>query len=249
MQENTVPENEVHVWLMRMPALLSDALLAMVVPEEQQRAGNMSHRRQREWVGGRALLRQCLAHYTGCHASGLVFGKTEAGKPFLDLPDAPAFNLSHGPDWIACAVAHAGDIGIDIDSELRRNRTDDIAERYFHPLEQAELAEARDARQRQHIFFRQWTLKEAYIKALGETINSIHLRDIVFDCTAGDTPQPLFFLPDGHWQFLHKYFDEGHHLALACRRNNSTGIACRFWLWDAATQSRHELTDPWLQAA
>lgn len=245
--------DEIHVWLMRMPASVDAVLSAMITADEQRHVNNMiSVRRQHEWVGGRALLRQCLAHYTGLDGLALVFDKTEAGKPFLDFPNAPAFNLSHGPGWIACAVTKANDIGIDIDSEKRRNRTDDIAARYFHPLEQKELEQAVDEKARKRIFFRQWTLKEAYIKALGETINSVHLHDIAFEFVTNGSPLAVFALPSGHWQFLHQHFDNDHHLALACRcvqDEKNTAMPCRFWLWDAATQSRRELTDEWLQAA
>ena len=248
-----VQPNEIHVWLMRMPATIDPVLHAMITADEQRRVNNMiSARRRNEWVGGRALLRQCLAQYIGCDGLELVFNKTESGKPFLDLPDAPAFNLSHGPGWIACAVAQAESLGIDIDSETRRNRTDDIAARYFHPVEQKELEQAADAKERKHIFFRQWTLKEAYIKALGETINSVRLHDIAFEPVTNGSPCAVFTLASGSWQFLHKHFDGDHHLALACRQLQSDKNAVmpfRFWLWDATTQSRHALTDEWLQAA
>lgn len=246
-----LPSGEIHVWLMRRPIALHPILPSLTTAEEQLRAGDMiSQRRQCEWLAGRALLRQCLAHYTGRDGLQLVFNKTEAGKPFLESPEAPAFNLTHGPGWIACAVMQADNIGIDIDSEARRNRTDDIAARYFHPVEQAELAIAANKEDRQRLFFRQWTLKEAYIKALGETINSVRLHEIAFESAPDAAPRALFVLPADSWQFLHWRFDGDHHLALACRRAQcDTGEAdklrCRFWLWDAATQSRHELTDEW----
>ncbi|HSC75989.1 MAG TPA: 4'-phosphopantetheinyl transferase superfamily protein [Pseudomonadales bacterium] len=243
-----LPSDEVHVWLMRRPLTLDASLRALTTADEQQRANNMtSLRRQCEWLAGRALLRQCLAHYTGQDSLGLVFDKTESGKPFLDIHAAPVFNLSHGPGWIACAVAQADNIGIDIDSEARRNRTDEIAARYFHPLEQAELAQTGDEQERKQLFFRQWTLKEAYIKAIGETINGVRLHELAFESVGGGNPRARFSLPAGDWQFMHCKFDGDHHLALACQRSQcDTGNVCyRFWLWDAATQSRHELTDKW----
>lgn len=242
----SLPVGEIHVWLARRPAVLDPVLQSLTTLEEQKRADDMiSQRRRCEWLAGRALLRQCLAHYTGFDGLQLVFDKTEAGKPFLDLQDAPAFNLTHGPGWIACAVMQAGNIGIDIDSESRRNRTDDIAARYFHPAEQAELEKAGSKEERQRIFFRQWTMKEAYIKALGETINSVRLHDIAFEPVANGMSRALFDLPAGRWQFLHRRFDNDHHLSLACQRPgcDTANVKYLFWLWDAATQSRSKLTD------
>jgi 4'-phosphopantetheinyl transferase len=246
-----LPSDEVHVWLLRRPQQLDAHLLALTTIDEQKRARNMvSRRRQCEWLAGRMLLRQCLAYYTGCDGLTLAFDKTEAGKPFIDSQDAPAFNLSHGPGWIACAVTQTENLGIDIDSEARRNRTEDIAARYFHTAEQAEIATAGSKEERQRLFFRQWTMKEAYIKALGETINSVRLHEIAFEAEANGESHALFDLPAGRWDFLHWRFDGEHHLALACQRSQcDTGDAdklrCRFWLWDATTQSRRELTDEW----
>ena len=243
--------DEIHVWLMRRPSTRDASLHILTTADEQQRANGMiSQRRQCEWLAGRALLRQCLGYYTGCDGLELMFNKTEAGKPFLDQPDTPAFNLSHGPGWIACVVADAENIGIDIDSEARRNRTEDIAARYFHDLEKAAMSAADSNEIRQQFFFRQWTLKEAYIKALGETINSMRLEELVFVCKSGETPRAEFSLTSDRWQFQHWRFDEHHHLALACERSrcdtgHTDNLRYRFWLWDAATQSRHELTDEW----
>jgi phosphopantetheinyl transferase len=241
--------NETHIWLMRRPTMLDVALTVLTTAEEQKRANSMmSMRRQCEWLAGRALLRQCLAYYTGRDGLTLVFDKTVSGKPVLDIHDAPAFNLSHGPRWIACAVAQAENVGIDVDSEARRNRTDEIAARYFHPLEQEELAQAGSELARKRVFFRQWTMKEAYIKAIGETINSVRLHELAFESLEGSAPQALFGLPKNDWQFMHRRFDGDHHLALACHRPQCDTVtnnqaSCRYWLWDAATQSRHELMD------
>ena len=240
--------NEIHIWLMRRPIVLDDALTLLTTAEERQRANSMVLRRQCEWLAGRALLRQCLEHYTGRDGLTLIFDKTENGKPFLDIHDAPVFNLSHGSRWIACAVAIADGIGIDVESEARRNRTDEIAARYFHPLERAGLAKAGSKLARKQLFFRQWTLKEAYIKCIGETINSVRLNEIAFECDDVAAPRALFRLPAGNWQFVHKKFDSDQHLALACQRSqcdtsSDNKANCRYWLWDAATQSRHELTD------
>jgi 4'-phosphopantetheinyl transferase len=246
----TLPPEAIHVWMMRRPN--DDVGLSDLTTEaELHYADTLSSSKRRcEWLAGRALLRYCLAHYTGENALALMFDKTEAGKPFLNLPDAPVFNLSHGPGWIACAVTNAESIGIDIDSDARQNRTDDIAARYYHPLEQAVLAQANDEMQRKRIFFRQWTLKEAYIKALGETINSMRLQELAFECAEGKSPQAIFSLPAGNWQFKHWRFDEDHHLALACQQTQcDTGsvdsLRYRFWLWDTVAQSRRELTDEW----
>ncbi|HQQ63556.1 MAG TPA: 4'-phosphopantetheinyl transferase superfamily protein [Pseudomonadales bacterium] len=239
-----LPANSIHLWLAPFPENISTALLACVTPEEHRRAATFaSKRRQTEWLTGRALLRQCLAFYTGQDALSLVFGKTGAGKPTLDLDDAPAFNLSHGPRWIACAVSHAANIGIDVDCTARRNRLHDITARYFHPLEQAVLQQSADENAFRNGFFARWCLKEAYIKARGEMINSVRLHDIAFGVGDG-TCSALFALPAGEsWQFRHWQFGGDHHLALACELHTpDTPMRVDAVLWDPASCERQDVS-------
>lgn len=254
LPKEILEDGVIHVWLMRKADRPHEYWFPFITMEEQRRLQVIrSPRRQAEWLAGRALLRQCLAHYTGVGALALVFDRMASGKPFLqDIQDAPAFNLSHGPGWLACAVARAHSVGIDVDSEARRNRTDDIAARYFHPLEQQAIAMAEDPASRRRAFFLHWTLKEAYIKALGEQISNTHLQDIPFATDNNNQPHAAFKLPSGYWEFRHGRFDGDHHLALACRWSGcDTGVtagpaSCRFREWDLTTQTLTELTDAWL---
>lgn len=95
-----------------------------------------------------------------------VFGEsaefeTDAfGKP--RLPGGLSFNLSHAGDHAVLATAN-GDVGVDIE---RRRDIDcmRIARRFFHPDEYAFLRAQADPA---YAFFRIWTLKESYVKALG----------------------------------------------------------------------------------
>jgi len=224
MPELHVPvlqDSAIHVWLTSRPASLSPELLALTTMDEQARAqGMLSAKRRVEWLAGRALLRSCLAHYTGRDPMTLVWQYSEEGKP--QLADAPAFNLSHGSDWIGCAVGNVQMLGIDIDCHDRNNSIADIAERYFHPAEREWIASAGDDATMRARFFNQWTLKEAYIKALGATINSVRLHDIAFD-TRQEIPQAVFVTPAMQWDFRHWQFAGSQHLSIACGRSVGAG--------------------------
>jgi 4'-phosphopantetheinyl transferase len=245
-----LPHREVHIWFTPQPLVASEALLACVPVAEQQQAQQMqSTRRRTEWLAGRALMRQCLAYYTGLAPLELVLGKTTDGKPVLLWPDKAVFsawdfNLSHGPRWIGCAVAQASHVGLDIDCQSRRNDTDAIAARYFHTDEQTMLASINNPDARRVHFFRHWTLKEAYIKSIGQTINSVRLHDIAFAAESDKPPQARFTLPSGDWQFMQQTFDGDHQLALACCWPNcdtetvakpAGTLRSRFWLWQPGT--------------
>jgi 4'-phosphopantetheinyl transferase len=214
LEQPVLDEKDIHVWLVPRPSTVSPALLALTTAAEQARAqGMLSEKRRCEWLTGRALLRACLAHYTGRDALTLDWHYSEHGKP--QLADAPAFNLSHGPNWIGCAVGKVDWLGIDIDCHDRKNSIADIAERYFHPDEWAWISSADNEAILRARFFTHWTLKEAYIKALGETINSVQLHNIAFD-TREAIPQAAFLTPAEQWHFRHWMFDSNQHVSIAC---------------------------------
>ena len=210
-----LPRREIHLWRIPQPdRSVPDWVWAHTSAAEQQRAATMQRNQRRlEWLSGRALLRRCLAQYCGLAPLALQFELTEEGKPLLrNIRLAPAFNLTLSNHWIACAVAHAAGLGLDLECEQRRNRIDAIAARYFHPAEQAALQACYSDAQRETLFFRFWTLKEAYIKARCGMIASMPLAALPF---AADADAACFTLPSGEWHFHHQRFEEHEHLALA----------------------------------
>ena len=91
-----------------------------------------------------------------------AFRLSPAGKPYL--PDAPRFSLSHSGVHVLCAVSER-EVGCDV--ERIRPVSPKLAERFFCPEEAAEIAAAPTEEARLRSFFRFWTLKESYVKALG----------------------------------------------------------------------------------
>ncbi len=90
----------------------------------------------------------------------------ENGKPYLPGEDI-YFNLSHAGTWAICAVSGAP-VGCDIE-QLGAYRYG-VAQRFFHAEETRLLEAAADEESRRDLFFRLWTLKESYVKAVGRGI-------------------------------------------------------------------------------
>lgn len=127
------------------------------------------------------------------------------GKPQLRMPDAWEFNVSHAGRWVVCALAPTA-VGIDIEPvraiDLR------IAERFFQPGEYAALmAHAPD--RRPDFFFRLWTAKEAYVKALGLGLR----RDFA---SFGVAPLDDPCIPDQQLSLAYPACPPGYQLALCC---------------------------------
>jgi 4'-phosphopantetheinyl transferase len=103
--------------------------------------------------------------------------KEASGKPFLAGDHAPSISLAHSHDWVACATAASGNLGIDL--ELIRQR--DWAawgEYVFHPEEMLSIMQ-HTGRARDIQALTLWCLKESLTKAVGTGMD-IHLPSIVF---------------------------------------------------------------------
>ena len=88
----------------------------------------------------------------------------EHGKPFL--PDGPFFSISHCKEAIAVAVA---DEPIGIDVEAIRHADEALIERTMNEEERKQIAESDD---KDRVFTRLWTRKEAVLKWQGTGIES-----------------------------------------------------------------------------
>ena len=75
------------------------------------------------------------------------------------------FNLSHCADLVLCAVS---DVPVGCDIEKITDAPMEIAERYFSENERRYLSGAGDSSERNHRFFKLWTIRESYLKMTGE---------------------------------------------------------------------------------
>jgi 4'-phosphopantetheinyl transferase len=147
------------------------------VSEERRRA---AERFRRPIDAYRSLLGETLARLAVCELwqvsnADLSFRKNAYGKPLLDYPPNCSFNISHSGEWVVCA---ASDTPVGIDVERIKPIDISIAERFFAPEEYDELMKLSGSRQLSR-FYRLWTLKESYIKAVGKGM-SIPLDSFAF---------------------------------------------------------------------
>jgi 4'-phosphopantetheinyl transferase len=109
-----------------------------------------------------------LSESTGLPTATWRYVAGEFGKPALAADCSGSglhFNIAHTRGLVACAIAH-DEVGVDVEASDRMTDCD-IADRFFSP-EEARLVRSSPPETRAHLFFRFWTLKEAFIKATGE---------------------------------------------------------------------------------
>lgn len=134
-------------------------------PDEVARASRFARAEDAlAFRAARSGLRHILAEYAGGSPADLVFDYSAEGKPFLAA--GPAFNLSHSGGLSALAVAVGRQVRVGLDIEAHRHVGRDVAERFFSTAERAALASLSGDAWREG-FFRCWTRKEAFVKALG----------------------------------------------------------------------------------
>jgi 4'-phosphopantetheinyl transferase len=155
---------DVHVW---QASLEGDeaAYEALLAPAERERAAKFHFPRdRRRFTIGRGRLRLILAEYLAVDPKAVPLEATALGKPFVagDL----RFNVSHSDELALYAFSRNRELGVDIECERPEVEWHELAERFFAPEEVAALATLPAAQQRS-AFYRCWTRKESYIKALG----------------------------------------------------------------------------------
>ncbi|MBY9079507.1 4'-phosphopantetheinyl transferase superfamily protein [Paenibacillus sp. HN-1] len=117
---------------------------------------------------GECLVRKAARSQLGLANKDITFVKNKYGKPSLHGVDSFFFNVSHSGDWVVLFWGR-GEVGVDVEQV----KTIDlgIAERFFSPVEYADLLD-RSVEERSAYFFDLWTLKESYIKTVGTGLST-----------------------------------------------------------------------------
>lgn len=180
----TLGSNEVHVWAV--PLLGSaERYGELLTAEEQDRASRfrvVDHRRRYAIAHG--ALRAVLAGYLETEAQAIGFGTSSTGKPHLVPPSGLQFNLSHSAQLGLIAIARA-EVGVDLEKMRHLESMRGIAQRHFSRSE-CEALESLPEDRLLLGFYRCWTRKEAYVKALGSGLSSaLDVFDVALDDAAG----------------------------------------------------------------
>ena len=206
---------------------------AVLSAEEARRAAAFQHAGARaQFLVGRWLARSVLGEVLGCPPREVPLALGERGALAVEGAGAAGWrvNLSHTEGLVAVAVARGVDVGVDVEDAARRGRTVELAERFFAAEETRALAALPEARQRAR-FFALWTLKEAYIKAMGQGL-AIPLGRFAFDLDRGPGAAIGFAVdpaidPDGgRWRFV-RFSPDGQHALAVCAASGERPLLVR----------------------
>lgn len=178
-----------HAWLVDLDRHSSDPLWSLDAGERERAGRYLNSRDGARFAASRAALRLIIGRYLGAEPASLRFGRTAAGRLEVLIPDRAGlqFSLARTAGLGLIAVA-LGPVGADIEQVAPRAGVADLAESRFSPAE-AQCIKSGCAGSPLNSFYRHWTVKEAYLKAVG--IGLAGLRDTELVCRPG-SPAIMF---------------------------------------------------------
>ena len=200
-------ENGIHIWwsILDQPPDLVNKYKHMLSPEEQKRVNNLKFRLLRDrQIISRGILRQVLSKYLNIDIKRIEFTYNKFGKPSLSpkLDDFNLhFNMSHSEQLGIFAFAIGSAIGVDVEEIKGSLNFEDVIELCFSDFEKSWFYDIAPG-MRKEVFYKIWTAKEAFIKALG-TGFSFPVKNIEFKLNRDNNLS--FHSISGDYNFVRKW--------------------------------------------
>src|SRR4051812_39623026 len=211
----TLAPGAIHLWELDLDHFIFNDVLS---EDERARAAKFrfDHDRKR-FTSGRTALRLLLAGYTKTNPQKIQFIYGPAGKPAI--ANSPlSFNLAHSGANAILAFTLNHQIGIDLEQIRQIDDMPTVAQYSFAPGEFRRW-QALPADQKTRAFYRCWTRKEAYLKAIGEGIaQRLQKFEVAFEAGA---PPAILKGAEGPWTIIDTG-REPYAAAIACDATNPT---------------------------
>ena len=218
----------VHVWRVSLdqPDERLDRFRRTLEPDELNRASRFHFdKHRRHFIVARGFLRSVVARYVEMQPEALRFSYGAYGKPALASEQVLRFNLSHSHEVALLAVARDADLGVDVEHIRADFASEEIAQRFFSRAE-VEVFNSLPKDEQVAAFFRCWTRKEAYIKAIGKGLSQALDG---FDVTLAPDAGPALLRAEGddasRWLLTDLSAGAGYAAALAIEAPITT-ICC-----------------------
>jgi phosphopantetheinyl transferase len=167
-------QSDVYIWFRGTAALDGEAVRSAdqhLSAEERARRDRLHFDAdRRDFTIAHDLLRRALSMYEDVPPTDWRFATDNYGKPSIDSNNpqlrALSFSLSHTRGCVACAITSSAPLGVDVQRTDQLQCVEEIADRYFSEKEAAWLRQC-SGELRNIRFAELWTLKEAFLKAVG----------------------------------------------------------------------------------
>ncbi|XP_061576266.1 L-aminoadipate-semialdehyde dehydrogenase-phosphopantetheinyl transferase [Cololabis saira] len=227
----------------------SEWLLAArcIQKEEKDRIGQfMFAKDAKSAMAGRLLLRRFVCERMGIPWAEIRLERSPRGKPVLAAPlkvrsdsdESWSFNLSHQGDYTVLAAEQGVEVGVDVMKTTMPGSSSvpeffRIMTRQFTAYEWSVIQSAGSEQKQLATFYRHWTLKESFIKAIGTGLG-FNLQRIEFHLPGEpltqnqvlrQTRMHLDEEEEENWIFEESLLDASHHVAVALGLQDTPGSA------------------------
>lgn len=234
-------QEEAHVWLVVPENITNKSIIAeffSILSLEEIHKHNRFHfpEDRHRYLVSHAFLRKILSQYLNQQPGDLKFYYSENGKPEVSLSKNDPlirFNLSHTAGLTACIVTINDDCGIDAEAIVHKTASLDVARLMFSDSE-FKFIENLSGRTYLEEFFTRWTLREAYVKALGLGIDyptNKLLFKIVDDKNISVAIEKANDTICQFWQFRTMQPTSNHTVSIAIKNKNKVqkSIICSWF--------------------
>lgn len=175
-------------------------------PADREDVARLRHPADRlSTATGRAAVRWLLSGLLDCEPQDVALVRGEHGKPLLDrgrhglVATRLFFSVSHIRGLVAVALSNVA-VGVDVEAVRGLPDMEAIAREFLAPdVLRSWEATACEA-ERSAMFYRYWTLGEAFIKATGEG-----LSQGLQGCSFSAAGQPSLLRVDNRWGPPHRW--------------------------------------------
>lgn len=167
---------------------------------------------------GESIVKKYYFGKFGTNHEELVILRDKYGKPYLQNSKLGYFNISHSGDWVVCAF-DSSPIGIDIE----RKEVIDLEVMYrFYSSSEVFQINSRSLEEQISWFYKIWTLKESYLKALGIGLR-VPLNSIEFFINNEKDIQYFSKIDREKWHFRLYEIDPAYEMAI-CQQTYSSSV-------------------------
>ncbi len=169
-------DNEIHIWFGVLDQTITELYKSFLTlsADERMRGGRFYRYEDKKWfIARHGILRMILGGYLGVKPSELRFYPGKNGKPAIIETFGNGtiqFNLSHSDGVALFAFTRNHEIGVDIEHIRDISEMEQIVGRFFS-IKENEAFRILPQNQKREAFFKGWTCKEAFVKAVGDGLS------------------------------------------------------------------------------
>ena len=171
--KNKLVDNSIHIWCANLdqPGEVVSGFYSILSDNEKTKIKKyISKGLRSRHIVSTGLARVLISNYTTYKPNDIIFKYNEFGKPFVS-PDSNGnnlfFNLSHSYNYVVYVFTRNMPIGIDVEKVKELADMEGVVDLCFSESEKKWFSKV-SSDKKEEIFYKIWTAKEAYIKAIGK---------------------------------------------------------------------------------